>query len=132
MDRILVLPTYFAVLFFDFMSIILIVYSAGKAVKAVHSITRTAAKECRPGLKCLELKVVAGLLQEKDSEEHRLNIDMTLAHRVRFLRFLSACEETMGFKIVGIRISLDVALVIVVTIVTATVSFTAAAIPTLF
>ena len=116
---------YFFALFFDFASVILIVYPAGKVVQAAHSITKIVGKHCRP------IPNVFMPEAGRDARAPRAVDTTTSEYRIRFLRFLSVCEESMGFKIVGIRISLNVALVIVVTIVMATVSFTAAVIPRL-
>ena len=104
---------YLGTLTFDMSSILIKVFPAGKVAKEAQQVTWKIAKQCTPD-------------PRPDHENHGLS-----KQRLEYFHYAAICNQDLGFRILGVRITVNIALAIIVTVVTATISFTAAIIPRL-
>lgn len=102
---------YAGTVIYDLISVIVKLYPPAIVAAASHRIVTKACKRC-------QLQVTAMSIQLPSED-------------ILVFQCLSWCEKDMGLKILGIRITVELAMKIFVTIVTAAVSFVAFVIPRL-
>lgn len=88
---------------FDLTSLVFKLYPPALVAAAVHRIVVQASKRCEMKMTPLN----TGLPQED----------------LQLFQYMALCEQDMGFKILGIRITVELAMKVLMTIVTAVVSF---------
>ena len=103
---------YIGGVLFDTVSIVIKLYPPAVVAAAVHRITVQASKRC-------EMKVTS-LSRNLPLEDMQLH------------QYIFCCESDMGIKILGIKITVEIASTICSTIATAIISFVAFVIPRLF
>ena len=91
------------------LSILIKVFPAGKVAQAARQVTWEIEMQCTP-----------------DAENYEVPEE-----RLEYFHFATICDQDLGFRILGIRITINIALSIIVTVVTATFSFTTAVLPRL-
>ena len=101
---------YFGTLIFDLISVFIKLYSAGKIAHVADKAAALIGKQCIPS-------------SELDGEIPIL--------RFQLFDYVFKCRHNLSLHILGIQISMNIALTVIVTVVTATVSFMSAIIPRL-
>ena len=101
---------YFGTLIFDLVSVFIKIYSAGKIAHAADKAAATTGKQCIAALG---------------------NDNLIPVLRFQLHDFVFKSRHNLSLHILGIQISMNLALAILVTVITATVSFTSAIIPRL-
>ena len=102
---------YIGTLMFDLVSIIFKLYPPAIVAAAVHRIVVQASKRC-------QLNVTP------------LTTDLPIED-MQLFQYIALCESDMGLKILGIRITVELSLKILMTIITATISFVVFVLPRL-
>ena len=100
---------YLGTLTFDMLSILIKVFPASKVAKEAQQVTCQIAMQCSPG--------------DGNHEFPKGRLD--------YFHYAAICNQDLGFRILGIHITVNIAFAVIVTVVTATVSFTGAIIPRL-